>query len=69
MCATKPKFLSSAPEIKSPIKDLLHPEYWHRPAAFAQRIMRVSGESAFVRLFFGLAAGVAAFFGIRRRPL
>ena len=38
-------------------------------AAFAQRIMRVSGESAFVRLFFGLAAGVAAFFGIRRRPL
>ena len=27
MCATKPKFLSSVPEIRSPINDLLQPGY------------------------------------------
>lgn len=30
------------PEIRSPIRSLLQPAYWHRPPAFAHTIIRVS---------------------------
>ena len=59
ICATKPKFLSSAPEIRSPIKSLLQPAYWQRPPALAHNIVRVSGVRALVRARLVLPAPAA----------
>src|SRR5262245_9406294 len=53
MCATNPKFLSSAPEMRSPINDLLQPVYSQRPAARAHSTRRLRSDRAFVRVAFG----------------
>src|SRR5689334_15217170 len=49
ICATNAKFLSSAPDTRSPISSLLQPIYWHRPPALAHRMGRVSGVRALLR--------------------
>jgi hypothetical protein len=67
ICATKPKFLFSAPETKSPISDLLQPEYWHRPAALAQRTIRVNGVRELLRRFLRASVGDLVFMALPAR--
>ena len=58
----KAEIFASAPETRSPIRDLLHPGYRQWPPAFAHRTVRVSWESALVRVPF-LRADAGFFIG------
>src|SRR5688572_25159798 len=63
MWATKPKFASSAPEIKSPSRGSLQPAYWQRPTARVQRMVRVRAVTADPGLRRG-RKGSTAFLGM-----